>query len=92
MATYLMLGKYTADALKGASVDRTKKALDVIMKAGGKIQTMYALLGEYDLVLIADFPDNAAAIKASADLIKMTGVGFTTAPTLSIEEFDKVIG
>ena len=92
MATYLMLGKYTAEALKGASAERTKKAQDVIAKAGGKIQTMYALLGRYDLVLIVDLPDNAAAVKVSADLVKMTGVGFTTSPTLSIAEFDKAIG
>ncbi|MGE5280035.1 MAG: GYD domain-containing protein [Deltaproteobacteria bacterium] len=91
MATYLMLGKYTVEALKGASADRTKKALDVIAKAGGKVRSMFALLGPYDLALIVDMPDNGAAIRVSADLAKMTGVGFTTSPTLSVEEFDKVI-
>jgi uncharacterized protein with GYD domain len=92
MATYVMLGKYTSEALKGASADRTKKAASVIEKAGGKIRSMYALLGRYDLVLIVDLPDNGQAIKVSAELAKMTGVGFTTSPALTVDEFDKIVG
>jgi len=92
MATYVMLGKYTSEALKGASADRTKKAMAVIEKAGGKVRSMYALLGRYDLVLIVDIPDNAQAIKVSAELAKLTGVGFTTSPALTVDEFDKIVG
>ena len=92
MAMYVMLGKYTAEALKGVSADRTKKALAVIEGAGGKVQSMQALLGPYDLAFIVDFPNSGQAIKVSAELMKMTGVGLTTSPAMSIEEFDKLVG
>ena len=92
MATYLMLGKYTAGALKEASASRTQKAQEIVEKAGGKIQSIAALLGPYDLALTVDFPDNAAAIGVAAQLVKMTGVGFTTMPTMSVGEFDKIVG
>ncbi len=91
MAMYVMLGRYTAEALKGASAERTKKALGVIEGAGGKVHSMHALLGPYDLVFIVDFPNGAQAIKVSAQLMKMTGVGFTTSPAVSVEEFDKLV-
>lgn len=90
MAKYLMLGKYSLEAVKGISAERTQRAIDLIAKAGGKVDSMYALLGSYDLALIADFPNNSNAIKASIGLTKLTGVGFTTSPAVTIEEFDKL--
>jgi len=44
MAKFFMYGKYSQEAVKGISADRTKKALDAIAKAGGKVNSMYALL------------------------------------------------
>lgn len=36
MAKFFMYGKYSQEALKGISAERTKKALDVIAKSGVK--------------------------------------------------------
>jgi uncharacterized protein with GYD domain len=90
MAKFFMYGKYSQDAIKGISAERTKKAVDLIAKAGGKVSSMYALLGKYDLVLIADFPAVADVMKASIGLNKLTGIAFTSFPAISIEEFDKI--
>jgi uncharacterized protein with GYD domain len=49
------------------------------------------LLGEFDLLRIVELPDTARAMQASADLTKLLGVEFTTAPALTIEEFDKLM-
>ena len=92
MAKFFMYGKYSKEAMEGISPDRTKKALDLIAKAGGKVNSMYALLGKYDIVLITDFPGLAEVMKASIALNKLTGIAFTSFPAISIEEFDKVIG
>jgi len=91
MAKFFMYGKYSQEALKGMSADRTKKAVDLITKAGGKVNSMYALLGKYDIVLIVDFPGVADAMKASIALNKLTNIPFTSFPAISIEEFDKII-
>lgn len=91
MTTFLMFGKYTAEAVKGVSADRTGKAVDLMKKFGGKVLSMYALLGEKDLVLIVDFPDVEQAMKASAALSRMTGIAFATCPAVAVEQFDKMM-
>jgi len=54
MATFFMFGKYTSEAAKRISAERTEKAREAIEKLGGRVREIYVLLGEYDLVIIAD--------------------------------------
>ena len=91
MSTFFMLGKYSSEGLKGISAGRTDKALKIIKKFGGEVKSMYALLGEIDLVFILTFPDVEKAMQASVALNKLTGISFTTLPAVTVEEFDKVM-
>ena len=91
MATFFMFGKYSADAIKAISAERTQKVIDVVKKLGGEVQSMHALLGEKDLVFIVSFPGMEQAIQASVALSKMTGIAFTTAPAITVDEFDKLM-
>ena len=91
MATFFMFGKYSAEAIKAISADRTKKVIDVVKKLGGEVQSMHALLGEKDLVFVMSFPGMEQAIQASVALSKMTGIGFTTAPAITVDDFDKLM-
>jgi len=90
MAKYFMFGKYSADAVKGLSPQRTKLVVDIIEKAGGRVSSMYVLLGKYDLAFVADFPGTAEVMKASIAITKATGIGITTAPAITVEEFDRI--
>ena len=92
MATYFMFGKYTPDAIRGVSPDRTRKAIELIEDHNGKVQGIYGLLGEHDLVLILDLPDTGTAMKISVALHRMTGISFCTEPAVSVEEFDHLMG
>ncbi|MGA9351357.1 MAG: GYD domain-containing protein [Anaerolineae bacterium] len=91
MPTFFMFGKYSIDALKEISAERTKNATAIVGDCGGEIKAGYALLGETDLVLIVDFPGVKEAMKASVELTKLLGISFTTAPAVTVEEFDKLI-
>ncbi|MBN1439928.1 MAG: GYD domain-containing protein [Anaerolineales bacterium] len=91
MSAYVLMGKYSQDALKKISARRTAGAAAVIRKNGGELKAGYALLGEVDVVLIADFPDNAKAMKASIELTRLLGIGFRTAPAVSVEYFDTMM-
>jgi uncharacterized protein with GYD domain len=91
MATYLMFGKYSADAVGKISAERTKRATTVIGDLGGEVKAGYALLGEKDLVLIVEFPGTKEAMKASIELSKLLGISFATLPAVSVKEFDKLI-
>ena len=92
MAKYYLFGKYSQEALKNASADRTKKAQDAIEKAGGKVISMDILLGEKDLAIAVDLPNTASAVKASIALTKLTGIGFSSSPAIPVDEFDKLLG
>lgn len=91
MITCFMFGKYTTESLKAISADRTKKAVILIRELGGNVTSMYALLGEQDLVFVVDFPDINQAIKASISLSNLIGMAFTTSPAVTVEEFDAMM-
>jgi len=91
MATFLMFGRYSAEGLKGISSKRTDEAVKIVKKFKGEVKGMYALLGEKDLVFILNFPGTDQAMKASVALSKLTGIGFSTSPAMTVEEFDKLV-
>ena len=92
MSIFLMFGKYSSEATKNISSDRTEKTREVIRKNGGKIISMYAVMGEHDLVFTIDFPDADKAIATSVALHNLTGIHFTTSPVVDVEQFDKLVG
>ena len=91
MATFILFGKYSAEALKGMSPARTQQITDTIKKFGGQVQGMYATLGDQDLVFILQLPGVEQAMQVSVALNKMTGIAFTTAPALTAAEFDQIM-
>lgn len=90
MATFIMLGSYSSDALREMSAQRTENARNIIKKFGGEIVSMYALLGEIDLILIVNLPGIEEAVKASVSLTKATDIAFSTSAALSVDQFDKL--
>ena len=91
MPIFMMFGKYSSEALKGISAERTNKAVEIIKKHGGKVISMYAVLGEHDLVFTLDFPNAEKTLAASVELNQLTGIAFTTSPVVNVEQFDKLI-
>lgn len=91
MQTYLLFGKYSSNALKSASATRTRKAEHLIGRFQGKVKATYALVGEYDILIIVDLPGIENVVKVSAGLTALTGVSFTTVPAISISTFDKLL-
>lgn len=89
MTTYFLTGTYGTDAIKGISPKRTSDVSRMVADLGGKVISIYLLLGEKDVVIIADFPGLKEAIKGSVHISKMTGISFTTSPAVTAEEFDE---
>lgn len=88
MATFCMIGKYNKNSLEHASADRTREAKNLIARYQGSIKSMYALLGQSDLIMIVDLPSVEDALKVSVSLTKLTGISFTTSPAVSVDDFD----
>jgi len=91
MPKFMMFGKYNRDSLKGVSAERTKKAVEIIGKNGGKVISMYTVLGEHDLIFTLEFPTTEKALATSAALNILTGIFFTTSPVVDVEQFDRMI-
>lgn len=91
MSTFLLFGKYSPNALKNASASRTRKAEHLIGRFRGKVKAMYALIGEYDLLIVVELPGIEEVMKISAGLMELTGITFTTVPAISVNAFDKLI-
>ena len=89
MSTYFLTGTYGADAIKGISRKRTADVTKMIEDIGGKLVSVYLLLGEKDLVIIAEFPGLKEAIIGSVSISKITGISFTTNPAITAKEFDE---
>lgn len=90
MNTYLMFGKYSAEAMKGISEKRTVEANNIITKNGGEIVSQYALLGEFDLLFIVNFPSVDEVFKTSIALNKLTGISFYSVPAINLDRFDEL--
>lgn len=92
MTTFIMTGRYSAEAIKQISGKRTTKAVEIIHQCGGKLVAAYATMGKTDLLAIMEFPGVGEAIKASIALNKALGISFSTVPALRVEDFDKLVG
>ena len=91
MATYLMFGKYSLEAIGKISAQRSDQAVALIKQNGGELRAGYALLGDTDLALIVELPDTERAMKTSVGLSKLLGVSFSTVPAMTVGEFDKLL-
>ena len=92
MSIFLMFGRYSPEAIKNVSPMRTVQAREVITQHGGKIISMYAVMGDHDLVFTIDFDNADKAMATSVALYKLTGIHFTTSPVVDVEQFDKLVG
>ncbi|MFC1481305.1 GYD domain-containing protein [Candidatus Neomarinimicrobiota bacterium] len=91
MITYIMFGKYSELALDKISSDRTQAAVSQIHELGGEVKSMYALMGENDLMFITNFPDMAHAMQASVLLSRTLGIHFSSHQAVTVEEFDSLM-
>ncbi len=90
MATFFLFGKYSAASIKDISAKRSQAAAAIVKKLGGELKSLHALLGEHDLVMIVELPGIAEAVKCSLALARHSGIAFTTAPAIPVEQFDKL--
>jgi uncharacterized protein with GYD domain len=69
MPKYLLEVSYTLEGLKGLKYEggsaRVAAVKEATEAAGGKLEAMYYAFGEYDVYVIADYPDNMTAAGAA---------------------------
>jgi uncharacterized protein with GYD domain len=90
MPRYLFQVAYTPEAwaaqLKNPQ-NRQETLAHVFQGLGGKIECMYYAFGEYDVVGVTDFPDNASA--AALSMVASAGgavKAIKTTPLMTVDE------
>lgn len=93
MAKFLIEASLTADGVKGVRSEGGAARRDAVTSAiestGGQLESFYFAFGDHDVYVIADFPDNEAAV-AMALAVNSSGVVTTrTVVLLTPEEVDE---
>jgi uncharacterized protein with GYD domain len=62
MPTYIILGNWTEQGIRAFkdTLDRASAASSAAESLGGKLEEIYWTVGPYDIVAVAEFPDDAA--------------------------------
>jgi uncharacterized protein with GYD domain len=90
MPHYLIQTGYTPESwakMMKNPQDRIEAVRPAVEALGGKIETGYLTFGDYDLVAICEFPDNATAAAFSISVASKGAVrGLKTTPLLTMQE------
>lgn len=88
MLTYISLMKWTAKGIENIqeAPQRTEEAIKLLEEMGGKLIGFYYLMGEYDMVGIAEAPSEEVAMAFLTALAAAGNVRTTTQRAFTREE------
>lgn len=90
MAFYMLQISYSSDSIKAMTAtpqDRAAEGAKLVEAMGGKMLQFFFTFGEYDVVAIAELPDNAAMAACSMAVSAAGTVSaIKTTPLLSMDE------
>lgn len=94
MPTYISMLRYTQQGIGNiknapARIDAAKEAY---RKAGGELQSIYLTLGQYDLVVIAEMPNDEAVARLALSLGAQGNIRTETMRAFTETEFRKIAG
>ncbi len=93
MQTYLGLLQWTKEGLdkikdSPSRLDTAKKAFE---SAGGKIISVFLLMGEYDMAIVVEAPDDTTMARVTLSLASRGGVRTVTHRAFTEDEYRKII-
>lgn len=93
MPTYIFLYKLTDQGIKNIKEmpQRMEKAIEASEAVGGKVLGVYSVLGEYDLVSIAEFPNDETVLSLALAFGSQGNVRSTTLKAFTKEEFVEIV-
>lgn len=91
MPTYISLINWTEQGIRDfkKTVSRAEAATELAARMGGQIQHIYWTVGPYDIITVADFPDDETG---TAFLLALGSQGNLRTTTLRAYDADTVTG
>jgi uncharacterized protein with GYD domain len=94
MARYLFQGTYSREGAEGllreGGTKRRAAVEALVTSLGGRLEAFYYGLGETDLFMLVELPDNVAAANASLIVVASGAGSWRTTVLLSAEDMDRV--
>ncbi|MFQ6015249.1 MAG: GYD domain-containing protein [Anaerolineae bacterium] len=93
MATYVILVNYTQQGIQNIkeSPNRLDAAKEAFRAAGAEIKAFYLVLGRYDIVVIAEAPDDETAAKLALTIGSGGAVRTETLRAFTEDEYRQII-
>ncbi len=93
MPTYITLVKWTDQGIKAVkeSPQRLDAAKQAISAAGGRVTAFYMVMGEYDLVVIGEAPNDEAYTATMLALASRGSIRTTSLKAFTEEEYRRII-
>ena len=93
MATYITLIRFTQKGVADIKESATNldKAKQLFKAMGAELKEAYLTLGQYDMIAIAEIPDDETVAKLSLSISAQGGVRGETLRAFTEEEFGKII-
>jgi len=95
MPKYLISASYSAEGLRGLQKDkasgRRQAITQLVESAGGKLECLYYSLGQDDVYIVADLPDNVAATALGVAASASGMVHTRTTALMTVEEVDRAL-
>jgi uncharacterized protein with GYD domain len=93
MATYISLLRYTDQGIRSIkdSANRLDAAKKAFQAAGGELKQFYLAMGKYDLVIIAEAPEDETVARITLALGSLGNVRTETMRVFPEGEFRKII-
>lgn len=93
MPSYVILMNWTEQGAKNSrdTLDRAKSFDAMVAKVGGKVREHVYTLGEYDIVMVTEFPDDETEAGAVLQLASLGNVHTKTMRAFTDEEMSGII-
>jgi len=93
MPKYMIQASYVGEGLKGllkeGGTKRRETVAQVIEGMGGKLESFYYAFGDFDVLGVADMPDNVSSVAFSMMINASGAVNAKTVVLLTPEEIDQ---
>jgi uncharacterized protein with GYD domain len=93
MATYISLVSYSQKGIEGVkeSPSRLDAAKELFRALGGELKEFYLVMGQYDMIVISEAPDDESATRAALTLGSAGSVRTQTFRAFTEDEYRKII-
>jgi uncharacterized protein with GYD domain len=94
MPSYVVLMNWTEQGAKNSmdTLERARAFDDMVEKVGGKVREHVYTLGEYDIVMVTEFPNDEAGAEVLLQLATLGNVHTKTLRAFTDDELAGIIG